>query len=722
MNLQSLHGITAGVETIKETMLDEEQRRKLLIEWNNTASSFPENKPIHELFAEQAARTPGAEAVVLGDRHLTYAELDAYANQLAHHLQTLGVGPETVVGLGLERSPEMFVGLLAILKAGGAYLPLDRNYPREYLSYLLGDAGVKIVLTSTETNDAFVACNVRTVVVDLKSEVIAKQPKSAPKSGVTGINLAYVMYTSGSSGGPKGVGVVHHNISRLVLNTNYVRIAATDVFLQLAPVTFDAATFEIWGALLNGAKLVLFPPGLTLDLLKLQNVIHRQRVTILWLTAGLFNSIVDADVMILAPVRQLLVGGDVVSAPHVTRLMKQLNDCRVINGYGPTEGTTFSVCFPVPDLVAIERAVPIGRPISNTTAYVLDSQGGLVPIGEVGELYVGGAGVSRGYFNRPRLTAESFVPNPFGEPGSRLYRTGDMVRYSQDGVLEFVGRGDFQVKVRGYRIELEEVEARLRTHSDIRQVAVAAEADARGDKRLVAYVVPAGHTDPDWEKLRKSLSERMPEYMVPSALVILDRLPLTANGKVDRKALPAPEKGVTRVVLQSELNPVEDTVAEIWKSSLRTSSVGLDDDFFDLGGTSLALINVVVEMSKRFGLPLDTSIVTRGATVRALSGAVKEMMAGANGHLSGPAVEDTVTEIWKSSLRTSGVGLDDDFFDLGGTSLALINVVVEMSKRFGLPLDTSIVTRGATVRALSGAVKEKMAGAVAQSEVECLVV
>jgi acyl-coenzyme A synthetase/AMP-(fatty) acid ligase/acyl carrier protein len=304
-------------------------------------------------------------------------------------------------------------------------------------------------------------------------------------------------------------------------------------------------------------------------------------------------------------------------------LLEQQSNCRVINGYGPTEGTTFSICFPVPNAAAIEETVPIGRPVSNSTAYVLGSSGEPVPAGEVGELYIGGAGLSRGYFHRPDLTAEVFVPNPF-ESGSRLYRTGDMVRYSGDGVLEFVGRADFQVKVRGYRIELEEVEAAILSDPDIRQAVVMALSDARGDKRLIAYVVGAGHSAPDWKKVRERLGRRLPEYMVPSTLVILDALPLTENGKVDRRALPCPEQRIARV---PALPGIEQTVAEIWKSALGVSAVGSNDDFFDLGGTSLALINVVVEMSKRFALPLDTSIVARGATVNALAEAVKAKIA-----------------------------------------------------------------------------------------------
>jgi amino acid adenylation domain-containing protein len=718
MRVDTFAGMALGVEETNvicpesdqrgSPELDGDVRQKLLVEWNDTASPFPRAPCIHELFSEQVSQRPAAVAVVMGEQSITYGELDRRANQLAHHLRNIGVGPEEVVGLGVERSLEMVVALLGILKAGGAYLPLDKNYPLERIAYLLKDAGACAVVTSAESDSVFASCGVPTVRLALDAAIIVNQPNSAPVSDAISGNLVYVMYTSGSSGNPKGVGVVHYNVSRLVRNTNYVQITANDVFLQSAPVTFDAATFEIWGALLNGAKLVLYPPEPLLDLSNLKSVIHKNGVSVLWLTSGLFNSIVDADLFTFTPVKQLLVGGDTVSATHVRRLRNGIGTCSVINGYGPTEGTTFSVCFPIADFSDIRTTVPIGRPVSNTTVYVLDSNMELAPPGTTGELYIGGAGLARGYFHQADLTAESFVPNPFSDFGSRLYRSGDVVRYSTDGVLHFVGRGDFQVKVRGYRIELEEVEAALLSDSRIGQAVVLAQPDPRGDKRLVAYIVSAGDLEPDFRSIREHLSRRLPEYMVPSVFVVLDSLPLTANGKVDRRALPSAEKKPTCV---PSLSGLEQTVAEIWSSALGENHVGVDDDFFELGGTSLALINVVVEMGKRFAIPLDTGIVARGATVRALAEAVKEKMGAVNQQF--PSIEQAILEIWSSALGENQIGEDDDFFELGGTSLALINVVVEMGKRFAIPLDPGIVARGATVRALTEAVKEKM-GAVNQ--------
>jgi amino acid adenylation domain-containing protein len=614
-------GVDAPAGATTRNVLNEQDRIKVLLEWNNTASDFPENHCIHELFSEQASKTPLATAVVMGDLCLTYADLDRRTNQVAHYLRSIGVGGEATVGLCIERSLEMIVGLLSILKAGGAYLPIDKADPPERISYLINDAGASVCLTDAETSALLVGQGLQIIILDIDSDLVARQPESAPISGVNSNNLAYVMYTSGSSGRPKGVGVVHYNISRLIKNTNYVQITADDVFLQLAPVTFDAATFEIWGALLNGATLVLYPPDAIIDLVKLKTLIRNAEVSILWLTAGLFHTIVDCELELLTPIKQLLVGGDVVSATHMRKCLERLSECRVINGYGPTEGTTFSICFQVPNISAVATTVPIGRPVSNTTAYVLDANLEPVAIGETGELYIGGAGLSRGYLKRPNLTAGLFIPDPFGPPGSRLYRTGDLVRYCEDALLLFIGRKDFQVKVNGYRIELEEVEAVIRSDQSIRDVVVMPLQGPKGDKRLAAYVVGANENVPDVKRLRQHLNRQLPDYMVPSIWHVLPKLPLTANGKVDRKALPEPEDRSEPATLRER---VEGTIAEIWALILGVRNVDVEDDFFDLGGTSLGLINVVAEMSKRFGLPLDTSVVTRGATVRALAQAVQE--------------------------------------------------------------------------------------------------
>jgi len=632
---ESPDGIIDGADRrIPRRVLREEERHRLLVEWNDTWTDYPRQRCVHDLFVECAARAPDAVALISGDLTLTYGELDRRTNQLAHYLRTLGVGPEVVVGLRIERSPEMVIGLLGILKAGGAYLPLDPSYPPERVAYMLEDTRAPLIVTRASAAEALTEHGVPLVRIDADWAAIAEEPAvRAPESGASAGNLAYVMYTSGSTGKPKGVGVVHYNISRLVLSTNFIVISPDDVFLQLAPIAFDASTLEIWGALLNGAKLVLYPDGL-LDFIKLKALIEETGISVAWLTAGLFHRAVDESLSMLAPIRQLLAGGDALSVPHVKQVLAKLEGCQLINGYGPTECTTFSVCFRVPrDASAVETTVPIGRPISNAQVYIVDDEFEPVPIGVAGELLIGGDGLGRGYLNRPELTAERFIPNPFGAPGTRLYRTGDLVRYAPSGTIEFQGRIDRQLKVRGYRIEPGEIEAALLSHSGIRRAAVVASEDATGDKRLVAYLVGESGLVPETNELRNHLrSAGLPDYMMPSAVVVMDELPLTQNGKVDRDALPAPEWRPARNRKRgAPRTPIEKSVAQIWSEILKVEDIGVHDDFFELGGTSLALITAVLRTGERFGVPLDTSIVTRGATVASLVNGVRDQLATTKG-------------------------------------------------------------------------------------------
>src|SRR6202163_2124695 len=571
-------------------ILDAAERQTLLCDWDDTARAIPV-ATLPELFCAQAARSPEAVAVVFGEQRLSYAALDARANQLAHHLRHLGVGPEVVVGLCVERSLEMLIGLIGILKAGGAYLPLDPSYPNQRLAFMLEDAGARILVTKTAQLARLPADVARIVCLDADHPDIARQPITAPAGRLDSQNSAYVIYTSGSTGTPKGVVVGHQNIVRLVHEANYVDLTADDVFLHLAPLAFDASTFEIWGALLNGARLVIYPDGVV-DLPRLRSVIAQQQISVLWLTAALCHQVVDEDVEALAGVRQLLAGGDVLSAPHVRRVIEALPGCTLINGYGPTEGTTFSACFAVPDVAAIADTVPIGRPITNTQVYVLD--GGLepVPIGGAGDLYVAGLGVGRGYVGRCGLTAERFVANPFGAAGgSRMYRTGDLARWRSDGVLEFLGRADHQVKLRGFRIEPGEIEAVVLRHAAVAQAVVLAREDAPGQKRLVAYVVAGADRAIDVAALRAQLGASLPDYMVPSGIVVLASLPLTPNGKLDRGALPAPD--LTPQVVRLPRTAQEEVLCAVYAEVLGVARVGIDEDFFALGGNSLLAIRLI---------------------------------------------------------------------------------------------------------------------------------
>jgi len=458
------------------------------LEWNNTTTPYPRDASVSRLFELQAERTPNAPALLFGGSVLVYQELNARANQLARRLRRLGIGPETRVAVCVERSFEMITALLAILKAGGAYVPLDPDYPQERLSFMLEDSRAPVLLTQRSLAAALPAYSGTILRLD-DADSSARESKDNLESGTCGESLAYVMYTSGSTGRPKGVAVVHRGIVRLVIQPRYASFTPRDVFLQFAPISFDASTLEIWGPLLNGARLALMPPG-PASLEELGAAAERYGVTTLWLTAGLFQQMVDGPLDSLRGVRQLLAGGDVLSVPHVEKALERLPGCRLINGYGPTENTTFTCCYEIPRGQRLGASVPIGRPIANTRVYILDEQLRPVPVGEPGELYAAGDGLARGYFHNPELTAEKFLESPFPEIESgRLYRSGDLARYLPEGDIEFLGRIDQQVKVRGYRIEPGEIEAVLVEDDRIRESVVVAREDPNGEKRLVAYVV-----------------------------------------------------------------------------------------------------------------------------------------------------------------------------------------------------------------------------------------
>ncbi|RKH09839.1 amino acid adenylation domain-containing protein [Corallococcus sp. CA053C] len=617
-----LEGLVAepGQTLSRLPLLTEGERHQLVVAWNQTRTALPREHGIAALFEAQVARTPDAVAVVFGDQRLTYRELDRRANQLGHHLKSRGVGPEVLVGLCVERSVELVVGLLGILKAGGAYLPLDPGYPQERLAFLLEDTGTPLVLAQRHLVEKLPAKRPPVLALDAEWDAIATARTDAPVSGAGPESLAYVIYTSGSTGRPKGVCVLHRGVVRLVKETGYARFSAEEVFLQVAPLSFDASTFEIWGALLNGGRLVVFPPERP-TLTALGETVKREGVTTLWLTASLFNTMVDEQPEALRPLRQLLAGGEALSVPHVKRALTALPGVRLINGYGPTESTTFACCHTLTeaDLVG---SIPIGRPIANTVAYVLDRHGSPVPIGVAGELHLGGDGVARGYLNRPELTAERFVPDPFSSDAqATLYKTGDVVRYRADGVLEFLGRADHQVKLRGFRIELGEIESVLAKHPQVREAAVVVREDVPGDKRLVAYVVAstaAGRSAS--EVLRAHLRDTLPEHMVPTAFVELPALPLTANGKLDRKALPPPDmtQADAHRTYVAPRTPVEETLATLWAEVLRVPRVGSTDSFFELGGHSLLAMQVLSRMRAAFGVDIPLRALFEAPTVAAL--------------------------------------------------------------------------------------------------------
>ncbi len=556
---------------------------------------------IDELVSEQAGLKPAAIAVSQGTRRLTYGELDERANRLAHALRRRGVGVESRVGICMERSVDMIVGLVGILKAGAAYVPLDPAYPVERRRYMASDARVTAIVSSGTLERALAVEREPSVIrLDLDWErEVAWHPGTAPPRRAGPDNLAYIIYTSGSTGQPKGVAVPHRGVVRLVRDTDYARFRPDEVFLQLAPLCFDASTFEIWGALLNGARLALYPPSaITPD--QIAHVVCAEGVTTAWLTAGLFHEVVELRLDGLRPLRQLLAGGDVLSIKHVERALRELPECALINGYGPTESTTFACCHRIRSVDPLTSSVPIGRPIANTQAYVLDEEMNALGVGAAGELYLGGDGLARGYWQQPGTTAERFVPNPFAKSGSRLYRTGDRCQWRADGTLEFLGRMDNQVKIRGYRIELGEVEEVLRRQEGVTDAAVVVRGESAEEKQLVAYVTPAAAAADGSRPLRASLQRDVPDYMVPSIFVGLDSLPLTANGKVDRKALPSPANEVPAEG-DGPQGPVEEALARIWCDVLRLPHVGRHDNFLDLGGHSLLLLQIPGRIESALG-------------------------------------------------------------------------------------------------------------------------
>ena len=618
-----LQGIVANPnQTIGQlNLLAEPERRQILSEWNKTEADYQKHSCINELFEEQVELTPNKTAVVFDNQSLTYRELNERANRLAHYLQKRAVGPEVLVGICMDRSLDLIIALIAILKAGGAYVPLAPNYPEALLRFMLEDTGVKLLLTQENLLRNLPLGAAEPLCLKQDRKRIAQESPNNPNVNTRADNLAYVMYTSGSTGKPKGIAVEHRNVVRLVKGTSYASLDPDQVFLQFAPISFDASTFEIWGSLLNGARLVIMPPDAS-SLEQLGPIIRKQRVTTLWLTAGLFNMMVDDHLKDLRGVRQLLTGGDVLSVPHVRKALGELKDCRIINGYGPTENTTFTCCYPITNSFQINGSIPIGRPISNTHLYVLDRNMEPVPVGIPGELHIGGDGLARGYLNRPELTAKKFIPNRFsGNSRSRLYKTGDLTRYLPDGNIEFLGRMDHQVKVRGFRIELGEIEAVMRQHSSVTAVAVIVREDVPGEKRLVAYVQSNSRQQQEEAALRDYLKQKLPGYMVPAQIVYVSALPFTPNGKFDRRQLSLPDESTQPGSdnIREPRNEIESSLLEMWSDLLGTKVIGFADNFFEVGGHSLLAARLLTRIERRFGQELPMAALFNNPTIEQLA-------------------------------------------------------------------------------------------------------
>ncbi|MEV7022091.1 amino acid adenylation domain-containing protein [Kitasatospora sp. NPDC093558] len=580
-------------------IMSDAERHLLLSEVNDTAAELPE-AALPELFARQVLATPDAVAVVAGATELTYRELDLRANRLARALIRRGVRPEAPVAVLLERSADLVVAVLAIIKAGGAYVPLDSRFPQSRIELILQEAGAALVLTE----DVLTAL--------LRTETDASDPEVPCRPS----QLAYIMYTSGSTGRPKGVAVTHRDVVGLALAPDWHRGGHERVLLH-SPTAFDLSTYEHWVPLLSGGRAVVAPPG-RLDLDLLHHTVSEYEVTGLWLTAGLFRLVAEERPELLRGVREVWTGGDVVSPAAVARVQTACPGLTVVNGYGPTEATTLATCHPVRSLPEDAATVPIGRPMANMRAYVLDARLRPVPPGVVGELYLAGVGVARGYLGRPDLTAQRFTADPYGPAGDRMYRTGDLAAWLADGTMEFAGRADHQVKLRGFRIEPGEIEAVLAGLPGVAQAAVVTREDQPGDKRLVAYLVAAPEGAPETGELSGRLRRELPEYMVPSAFVTVDALPLTANGKLDRAALPAPEYGASGVG-RGPRTPQEELLCDLFGEVLGREQVRIDDDFFGLGGHSLLAARLASRVRETLGVELGLRMLFEAPTVAGLT-------------------------------------------------------------------------------------------------------
>jgi amino acid adenylation domain-containing protein len=662
---KSLPAILGGLDAANlaegERILDDAERNRILYDWNQTEAGFPVDKCIHQIFEELVVRTPDAPAVLFKVESISYSDLNRRSNQLAHYLRSLGVGPDTRVAVCSDRSVEMVVSLLAVIKAGGAYVPLDPTYPPERLTYMLEDSAPVALLIQDHLTQLFAGKGYNGKIVNLtaKDAAWSSQPVTdlvGADIGLCAENLAYVIYTSGSTGKPKGVMIEHRSlVNRLIWMQNTYRLTSGDSVLQKTPFSFDVSVWEFFWPLITGARLVMAKPEGHKDPNYLVDAISRYKITTLHFVPSMLQVFVDhADVSKCSSLVRVIASGEALPAALVRKFQERFPHVALHNLYGPTETTidvTAWTCGHDPTLTNI----PIGRPISNTRAYILDEDGEPVAVGAEGELYVGGVGVARGYLNRPELTQERFLPDPFStREGDRMYRTGDLCRWRPDGAIEYLGRNDFQVKLRGFRIELGEIEARLAAHTGIQQAAVIASEDVSGDKRLVAYVVPAKGVQLRDRDLRDWLGRKLPDYMVPSSFVQLDRVPTTVNGKLDRAALPAPyadnllpreaanamaapiktaasrngqSAAIGKAHRENAYVPPSDTLEveliEIWEQILSVTHIGIQDDFFQLGGHSLLAARMFAQVEEKLQKKLPFATLFRGATIEKLAEVIR---------------------------------------------------------------------------------------------------
>jgi len=633
----------------KLPLLTARDEQQLLGEWNQTAALFSHKQCLHQLITQQAARTPGQVAVACAGTQLTYRQLNSRANQLAHYLQTLGVGPETVVGLFMERSVEMIVSLLGILKAGGAYVPLDPRYPHERLAYMVADAHLAVIVTNEHLLARLPDAEVKLVCWDRDAESIAAQAITEPTISVQPHNLAYMLYTSGSTGRPKGVLVEHQSVVNYIEGiTARLGLGCLQNFAMVQSLTVDSCLTVVYPPLITGGCLHVIPTETALDGKALSDYFSYHQIDCLKIAPSHLAAIQPLDhTGTVLPGRLLVIGGEASRWDWVEKLQTSAPNCTIFNHYGPTEATVGMLTYKVERQRAEVRSamLPMGRPLQNTTAYVLDPELRPVPVGVAGELYIGGVCLARGYQNQVGLTAEKFIPDPFSrQPGARIYRTGDTVRYLPEGDLEFIGRADNQVKVRGFRIELGEIEKALAQHAAVRETVVLLRDEEQGDKQLVAYLVPDPEQPPSINDLRTYLSSRLPEYMVPAAFVLLDALPRTSHGKLDRRELPAPDRASSapEEAFVAARNSTEAALADLWSSVLGVSQIGMYDNFFELGGHSLLAAQLISRVREAFQVDVPLRLVFETPTVAGLALTVIQSQAD---HMDSYEMEQLLSEL-----------------------------------------------------------------------------
>lgn len=614
------------------TLVTKREKQRILEDWNAPELEH-DQLYLSKWFEHNVRKQPNAVALSAENHTMTYAELNEQANRLARHLQKHGTKHQTVIAILAERTPELIVSLLAVLKAGATYVPIDPDYPESRIQYMLRDSGATHLLTHSSfiSQTKALAFNGTYLFVD-DQEISLMSSENLPlEAGLD--DTAYIMYTSGTTGQPKGIMTTHSNIARVVKNTNYLTISETDTLLSLSNSVFDGFTFDVYGALLNGAKLVLPKKDTILDMHELTRLIRGENISVMFVPTALFHLLVDEGTDWMRGVRKVLFGGERASVRHVRKAFDVMGKGRLINVYGPTESTIFATYYPIDEAIPAEaRSIPIGKPLNQTGAYILSKQGQLQPIGMVGELCLSGKGLAKGYVNRPDLTKQAFIAHPFAA-GERLYRTGDLAYFREDGLIEYAGRVDDQVKIRGHRIELTEIEAHLLLHPGVKQAALIADQDETNHTRLFAYIT----CDDEWkgklDEIESGLKERLPAYMLPHKLTVLENLPLTPNGKIDKRKLPKPEAPQGNRHVKLPVNEVEQKLLVMWREVLERDDISTDDHFFELGGHSLKAMSLLSKVSKEFGVQVPIHLLFETPTIEALSRFIQQQDQEAAGYL-----------------------------------------------------------------------------------------